>query len=268
MNEPQTSFDNRKYWETRLREHYSLAGVGYLRLGRRYNEWMYRVRGAVFDRVVSELKGSNWTGIPVLDVGSGTGFYVERWRRTGAAVTGLDLTEVAVEELHRSFPEIPFVRADIGGTFEQIPLAAESFQAISAFDVLFHLVDDAEYARAFRNLAALLSPGGWLLWSDNFLRRGEARVLHQASRSLAVSQRLVEAAGFEILSRVPMFVLMNYPADSTRLVQRLWTVMVAPAVVAEPLGWLLGATLYPFERALLRLKRESPSTELMICRKR
>src|SRR5262245_19081086 len=102
---------------------------------------MYRVRGAVFDRVVSALKGATWTGIPVLDVGSGTGFYVERWRRTGAAVTGLDLTEVAVEELRRSFPEIPFVRADIGGALEQIPLPAERFQAISAFDVLFHLVD-------------------------------------------------------------------------------------------------------------------------------
>ena len=52
-------FDNREYWETRLREHYSLAGVGYLRLGRRYNEWMYRVRGAVFDRVVAGLDRVN-----------------------------------------------------------------------------------------------------------------------------------------------------------------------------------------------------------------
>ena len=82
------SFDNRKYWETRLREHYSLAGVGYLRLGRRFNEWMYRVRGEVFDRVAAELLPS-WSGKAVLDVGSGTGFYVERWLRLGARVTGL-----------------------------------------------------------------------------------------------------------------------------------------------------------------------------------
>ena len=47
MNPPAAPFDNRQYWESRLREHYSLAGVGYLRLGRRFNEWMYRIRGEV-----------------------------------------------------------------------------------------------------------------------------------------------------------------------------------------------------------------------------
>jgi SAM-dependent methyltransferase len=276
-----TSFDNRQYWESRLREHYSLAGVGYLRLGRRYNEWMYRVRGEVFDAAVARLKRVNgerstvnghshtsWVGATVLDVGSGTGFYVDRWLRLGARVTGLDLTQVAVEELSRSFPGTPFVRADIGSALEAIPLPSGSFDAVSAFDVLFHIVDDAQYARALANCAALLKPGGWFLWSDNFLRHAAERVIHQASRPLAESVRLVEAAGFEVIERVPMFVLMNYPADTTsRLSRWAWTAMVAPAMLAEPLGWLVGAVLYPFEKALLRLKRESPSTELMVCRR-
>ena len=265
-------FDNREYWEARLREHYSLAGVGYLRLGRRYNEWLYRVRGAVFDRVVGELRDQlpvTSDQLPVvLDVGSGTGFYVERWLLFEARVTGLDLTEVAVMELSRSFPDATFVRADIGGAFEELRLAPGSFDAISAFDVLFHLVDDAQYARAFRNLAALLRPGGWLLWSDNFLHQETARVEHQASRPLSESVRLVEAAGFRVVRRVPMFVLMNYPADTrSRLARWAWTAMVSPALLAEPLGWLVGALLYPVERALVRLLRESPSTELMICQK-
>ena len=258
-------FDNRQYWEDRLREHYSLAGVGYLRLGRRYNEWMYRVRGAVFDRVVAPI--GPWLGREVLDIGSGTGFYVERWQRFGAHVTGLDLTEVAVEQLRRSFPETRFVQADIGATPGTLPLPAGSFDAISALDVLFHIVDDAQYAQAFRNIAALLKPGGWFLWSDNFLRHATERVAHQASRPLAESRRLVEAAGFEIVRRIPMFVLMNYPADTrSRLARWAWTGMVAPAMLAEPLGWLLGATLYPVERALVAIKHESPSTELMLCR--
>ena len=268
-------FDNRQYWEARLREHYSLAGVGYLRLGRRYNEWMYRIRGEVFDRVVQEIGnresnvGDRWEGAAVLDVGSGTGFYVDRWLRLGARVTGLDLTEIAVKGLGPAFPAARFVRADIGGPLDLVPLSPGSFEAVSAFDVLFHIVDDAAYARAFENLAALLKPGGWLLWSDNFLRHPAERVAHQASRPLTESLRLVEAAGFEVRERLPMFVLMNYPADTTsRLARWAWTAMVAPALLAEPLGWLIGAVLYPFERALVRLKRESPSTELMVCRKR
>jgi SAM-dependent methyltransferase len=277
-----TPFDNREYWEARLREHYSLAGVGYLRLGRRYNEWMYRVRGGVFDRVVSRLKSVNseqatvngkgptgWTDCAVLDVGSGTGFYVERWLRLGARVTGLDLTEVAVAELGRSFPQARFVRADIGEGLESVPLSPGSFDVVSAFDVLFHIVDDPTYAKAFFNIATLLKPSGWFLWSDNFLRHETERVTHQASRPLAESVRLLEAAGFEVVERVPMFVVMNYPADTrSRLARWAWTAMVAPAMLAEPLGWLIGAALFPIEKALVRLKRESPSTELMVCRKR
>ena len=282
-----TPFDNRQYWESRLREHYTLAGVGYLRLGRRYNGWMYRVRGQVFDRVVSRLNSVNseqstvngkglrqpatdngWVGKSVLDIGAGTGFYVERWLRLGAQVVGLDLTEVAVQELARRFPSARFLQADIGQPLEEIPLRPASFHVISAFDVLFHIVDDAAYARAFRNIAGLLRPGGWFLWSDNFLQHPGERVAHQANRPLAESQRLVEIAGFEIVERVPMFVLMNYPADTRSKAARwAWTAMVAPAMVAEPLGWLVGAALYPIERALVRRVRESPSTELMVCRK-
>ena len=78
-----------------------------------------------------------------------------------------------------------------------------------------------------------------------------------------MSTRCVEAAGFEVVDRVPMFVLMNYPADTTsRLARYAWTALVAPAALAEPLGWAVGAMLYPLERALVRRMRESPSTEL------
>jgi SAM-dependent methyltransferase len=272
---PDTSFDNKRYWETRLREHYSLAGVGYLRLGRRYNEWMYRVRGDVFDRVVERIaQREERRGWRVLDVGAGTGFYVDRWLRMGAEVTGLDLTEVAVRELSRCFPAVNFVQADIGGPFgvgslgERL-LPPGSFDAVSAFDVLFHIVDDAAYARAFQNIAALLRAGGWFLWSDNFLRHPTERVAHQVSRSLEESRQCVEAAGFDVVERVPMFVLMNYPADTTsKLARWAWTAMVAPAALAEPIGWAVGALLYPVEKALLKRTKESPSTELMVCRKR
>lgn len=274
MSLPGTPFDNKRYWETRLREHYSLAGVGYLRLGRRYNEWMYRVRGEVFDRVIEGIaKSEARRGWRVLDVGAGTGFYVDRWLRMGAEVTGLDLTEVAVRELSRCFPAANFVQADIGEPLGGRPLGERllppgSFDAVSAFDVLFHIVDDAAYARAFQNIAALLRPGGWLLWSDNFLRHPTERVAHQVSRSLGESTAAVQAAGFEVIERVPMFVLMNYPADTTSKLARWgWTAMVAPAALAEPIGWAVGALLYPLEKALVKRLKESPSTELMVCRK-
>lgn len=272
-------FDSREYWEQRLRGHYTLAGVGYLRLGRRYNEWMYRVRGEVFDRVVREIAEgawgpgasgrSGWRGADVLDVGAGTGYYLERWIRFGAQVVGMDFTPTAIEGLARRFPGARMIQADIGGSLDGVALRPGSFHAVSAFDVLFHIVDDARYARAFVNIASFLRPSGWFLWSDNFIHGTARPVPHQANRPLAESIRLVEAAGFEVLGRVPMFVLMNYPADTdSRLARWAWTAMVAPALLAEPLGWLIGAALFPIERRLVRRLAESPSTELMVCRKR
>ncbi len=262
-------FDPRAYWEARLRQSYSLQGVGYHRLGAQYNRWMYRVRARGFARVVRRLD-RDWPATAVLDVGSGTGFYVEQWHRAGVPrVTGLDLTAKAVEELRRRFPADRFEQRDISEPAGLDPAALGGpFGAISAMDVLFHLVDDDAYARAFHHLAALLVPGGVLIWSDNFLHHEAERVAHQASRPLAESERLVRAAGFEVVERVPLFVVMNYPADSTsRLARLAWTAMVAPAALAEPLGWLLGAALAPIDLGLTAVCRESPTTEIMVCRR-
>lgn len=264
-------FSARDYWQSRLSQSYSLQGVGYQRLGRSFNQWMYKVRARVFARVASRL-GVDWSRASVLDVGSGTGFYVEQWHALGVPkVIGVDITPKAVEELQRRFPGDRFLELDIGAELSSRGSEATEgslYDAVSAMDVLFHIVDDVAYRRAFSNIAALLKPGGWFLWSDNFLHHDTERVTHQASRSLAESEDAVRAAGFEIVERVPMFVLMNYPTDSTsRLARLAWTAMVAPAALAEPLGWLVGAVLYPVDLVLTSLCRESPTTEIMVCRR-
>lgn len=270
MSEP---FQNQAYWERRLREHFSLEGVGYLRLGRRFNQWMYRVRGLVFDRMVDRLvigKGATPSETRVLDIGSGTGFYVDRWLQRGMDVTGVDLTQVAVEQLRSQYPSAQFLQADIGQPLSG-PLAEERgrYDVASAFDVLFHIVDDEQYGQAFQNIASLLKPAGWFLWSDNFLHRPTMRVEHQVSRSLDDSVRCLDRAGFEVVERVPMFVLMNYPADArTSLARYAWSALVAPAMLGEWWGNALGALLFPIERRLVERVKESPSTELMVCRKR
>jgi hypothetical protein len=64
-----------------------------------------------------------------------------------------------------------------------------------------------------------------------------------------------------------MFVLMNYPADASRLAGLAWTAMVSPAMLSNRLGGVLGALLYPLETRLVRSAKESPSTELMVCRR-
>jgi SAM-dependent methyltransferase len=258
------SFDAKRYWSNRLEQTFSLEGVGYLGLGEEYNRWMYAVRRSVFRSAVRGLidppRGR------ILDVGSGTGFYVKLWRELGARdVTGSDLTAVAVEQLTRRFPEASFRVLDLTQ-----PLAAdqERFDAISAMDVLFHIVDDDGYARAIDNLGRMLAPGGILVFTENLPHGRTDRGEHQTSRSLESVSSLLAHAGLAIELRRPVFVLMNTPVDSdSTLLERSWKAVNILVRGHPRRGWAVGAVLYPLELLLGRLVKEGPSTEIVVCRK-
>jgi SAM-dependent methyltransferase len=261
-----SAFDARSYWEQRLSERYTLGGVGYLGLGEGYNAWAYKVRRHVFLKEVRAHLPDPRTA-RVLDIGSGTGFYIDAWHEFGAArVTGSDLTDAAVANLKDRHPQDAIVRFDIGG--DERPLGGGCFDAVSMMDVLFHVVDDEHFHRAFVNAFELLEPGGVLVFSENFLHGEPIRLPHQASRTLAEIEGAVRDAGFEIVRRRPMFWLMNAPLDSrSRLLQGSWGTVHRLASRGERVGAATGAALYPLELALVARRREGPSTELMICRR-
>jgi SAM-dependent methyltransferase len=257
-----SGIDARSYWEDRLGRNAGAEGVGHAGLGEGFNGWLYRVRREVFLREV----GPRVKPAPrVLDIGSGAGFYVERWHELGASrVTGSDIAEVAVERLRARFPADTFVRLDIGAPLER----SVRFDAVSAVDVVFHLLDEQTYRRGFANLFDLLVPGGLLVFSENFLHGEALRLPHQVSRTLTEIESVVRGTGFEILARRPLFFLMNQPHDSTSRLHRLWWRGLAGCSArSETFGRVAGATLFPLERALVARRAEGPSTELMICRK-
>ena len=158
------------------------------------------------------------------------------------------------------------VRLDIGD--EAIDLPEGSFDAVSAMDVLFHITDDARFARALANVARLLRPGGLLVFSDLFVHGASWRAPHQAIRSLEEVRGAVAAAGLREELRRPMLVLLNAPVDTrSRAARAAWWTLRTAALRGEAAGWLAGAAAYPFEVGLARVMREGPSTELMVCRR-
>jgi 2-polyprenyl-3-methyl-5-hydroxy-6-metoxy-1,4-benzoquinol methylase len=264
-----SEFNPKAYWERRLEQHSGLSGVGYTRLGQQYNQWMYRVRRGVFLRHLRAL-GRDWSGADVLDIGSGTGFYVGLWHELGVrSVSGSDLTTTAVNDLRRTFPgdafyEVNIGERDLGG------LAGRQFDAISIFDVLFHIIEDGQYERACRNMYGLLKPGGLLIASENFLHDETAvsRSPHMKLRSLRYIEAVLRDSGFTIGRRAPLFVLMNQPLDTAnRIHQLLWRGLSATIALHEAVGYAVGAALYPLETALVARLSESPTTEIVVCSK-
>lgn len=262
--------DPAKYWEERLARGATIENVGYRGMGRYYNQWMYRLRRRLFlQRAGAALRagGIDVSRARILDVGSGSGFYIECWLELGAGnVEGVDITHAAVDALSQRFPQLRFRQADIGAA----PVAPDaSYDVVSCMDVLFHIVDDARYAAALAHISGMLRRGGLFMLTENCLHGQTLRSEFQTSRSLAEIEDLLARSGLELISRTPVFVLMNAPVDSrSRALRWYWEAMRRTASRAEAAGFAAGAALYALEYPLTRLLREGPSTEMLICRKR
>jgi SAM-dependent methyltransferase len=259
-------FDAKEYWETRLGQEFNLHGVGFLGCGRDYNNWLYKVRRTVFLRLIRRCR-LDLASAKVLDIGTGTGFYLDRWRELGARnLTGVDITETAVGGLREKYPDCAFYRVDIGGDLGEI--RDLRFDAISCLDVLMHIVDDGRHQRAIENIHSLLNPGGIFVFSDSFVHGEPRRDQHIVHRPLDTVEALLHQVGFEPIERRPMFVLMNAPVDSdNRLLNRFWFLLHKGLSRVRIAGKLVGGALYPIELALVRLLRESPTTEIMVCKR-
>ena len=135
-------------------------------------------------------------------------------------------------------------------------------------DVLFHIVDDRRYRKAVQNIHALLKPGGLFVFSEFFLHRCARRSTHVVHRTLDTIQEFLRGAGFELIQRRPLFVLMDEPVDSrSRILRASWSVRQGALFLSPLTGLVLGPALYPIELILVSLMKESPASEIAVCRR-
>jgi SAM-dependent methyltransferase len=109
-----TEASAKDYWESLHRRSYGLQSVGYVGVGTPFNAWMYRLRRRVFRQAVHQFLRPR-DDLEILDVGSGTGFYLDRWHELGFRnVHASDVSEVAVERLRERYPSCEVAQLDIG----------------------------------------------------------------------------------------------------------------------------------------------------------
>lgn len=257
----------RENWNQRLAENAGLQGVGCVQYAPAVSQWMYRIRGQLFDRILKELPADP-AASSVLDVGSGSGYYLQRWRKWGAGeIFGSDISDVAVARLRAELPGIPVLRSDVSALDRA--LGEREFDLISCFDVLFHIVNDHDYCEALKVMGQLLRDDGFLLISENMLRAGpRASGTYWRSRDRRFITRALAEAGLEIRQEWPQFVLFGSPVDTnSEWPSRFWDRCLR-AVSKLGLAHPLGALFYPLESVLIRIVRPGPSTKVMLCQKR
>lgn len=260
-----TTFNPQAYWENRLQKSFNLHGVGDIGLGVNYNNALYAVRKFAFHKLMKRLK-INFTDKKVMDIGSGTGFYIERWKELNVkSIHGTDITNVVVENLGKQFSEHTFGQLDIGEKMDN-PLPQYDF--ISAFDVLFHIVEDTRFEQAIKNIHGLLNDKGYFVISDNFVHGETKRLEHQVSRSHEYMTETIVKSGFKHVKTIPMFVLMNDPVDTkNRFIKKLFWIITRNVRKGEKIGKLIGNLITPIEKFLISVKTESPSTEIKVFQK-
>lgn len=132
--------------------------ASYDAVARRYAEEISRELAAKpVDRALyalfADLVGS---GAPVGDVGCGPGHVTAYLAGLGLRPHGVDVSPAMVEVARERYPALEFSV----GSFAALP-QVEWAGAVAPYSVI-HL-DDAERPDAWRNLARVIRPGGWLL---------------------------------------------------------------------------------------------------------
>lgn len=203
-----------EYWRT-LHGTADLRAVGYPDLPLLFNEYSYAntaravLRGLRASDV--EIQGRN-----VLDIGSGTGFWIELWTREAAAdVSGTDLAPNAVERLGARFPDRRFAVANI---VEEPPFPGTQFDVISIMSVLHHVVGEDGFRAALANIASQLAPEGHVVVLDPLVARGrwlpaEAEGSHNVVRTRAQWDDALGSVGLRIVSVHPTAWLFSDPVD-------------------------------------------------------
>ena len=99
-------------------------------------------------------------GKDVLDVGIGSGIATQMLAEAGAHVTGIDLTDWAVETTQRRLAAFG-LEADVRqADAEQLPFADASFDLVFSWGVIHH---SSDMDRALSELVRVLRPGGKLV---------------------------------------------------------------------------------------------------------
>ena len=173
--------------------------------------WSFVHRRNLVDGLLSKLNINKFS--KGLDIGCGTGGNLKFLDKYCCSVTGLDISEVALDFARRKCPDYKFVRGD--ANYLANLFSPKSFGFISIFNVLYHewIKDDLS---VLMQCNKVLIPGGILVVTEsafNFLNRNhDCQAMGKRRYKLSLFRKMLSDSGFTVLSATYYNALSFVPA--------------------------------------------------------
>ncbi|WP_202515616.1 class I SAM-dependent methyltransferase, partial [Streptomyces sp. SID161] len=166
-----------------------LASGGHIGLDRAGNELFYALRLGNLLGAVGDLSSAT-APLFVLDAGCGKGYFARALARCGHRVDAFDASEEALDRARAAGGGPRYTRARLEEWRSPWP-----YDIVLCVDVLFHLLDDTEWAAALRNLASLVRLTGRLIVTDEDTAVPRARGDYILHRPTAAYRSVLEPLG-------------------------------------------------------------------------
>ncbi len=199
--------NTKEFWENRLAQGIDLRTTGHRAFNISYNQWLYQAQKDRLDLLLAENRVPLNNDTTLLDIGSGWGYFVEYFIDKGVnSIEGIDIAKPSVEYLQQKYPQLAFYQADISAN--ALP-THKNFDLVSAFSVVFHIVDDKKFRQALLNMVELIKPGGYLIICDAFEKKIIPTPWHVRFRTLAAYEEILQPTEMRIIDLLPQYFFMN-----------------------------------------------------------
>lgn len=191
-------FDEKDYWRQRHDDHDgALRAVGIDTVTERANQLAYQLLADQYSRLLDRLALPE--GATALDAGAGVGAFTRLLHSRGLRVTALDISQTALDGIDLPITKVcsPIASAD---------LPDRGFDYVHSFDVVYHVMSDAEWADSLEALCRWSSRH--LALHERFLRLPQlvpSKIMKMRPRKQTIA--ILERNGFRQVDETPTYFL-------------------------------------------------------------
>lgn len=239
------------YWDKRLSQKFDLQGVGYYIFNRFYNFWLYKAKSRVLKSVIKKYNIKVCDKY-ILDIGCGTGYWIDFYKNLTCNITGIDISKTSVKNLRQKYLQFEFINVDFASE-NATKLINKKYDIINAFDVFYHIVDDYSFQQALINIHQLLNDNAYILISDILVKKSIRTADHVKFRNIEEYDRVFSKLNIKIISVEPIYCLLNKLIFGALNINRFSNIGIKMDELLSPLYYFLDYILIKICKGNLNL---------------